>query len=114
MRKFGDQSVEAAESELMVGPAGENGIQILATGGEPYNGMQRAYDFPCYFHMGPDLMVRENLSLGILQSLATPVQSLGCVGLGGFSVPLKDEAVIVSKAKNYRRSTAGTLEKYHV
>ena len=45
MRRIGDQSVDVVESILIVDSDGGdgNGIQMLTIGGEPYNGMQRAY-----------------------------------------------------------------------
>lgn len=63
-----------------------NGIQVLTIGGEPYNGMQRAYGFLCYVHMGLELVLREEMFLEILYSFATPAKSKSVWALEGISV----------------------------
>jgi hypothetical protein len=57
---------------LIVDSDGENGkgIQVLTIGGEPYNGMQRAYG-SSYVHMELDRVLRESLLLENLLSFAT-------------------------------------------
>jgi hypothetical protein len=82
MRRFDDESVEVVEPILIVVSDGDNrnGIQVLTTGGEPYNGMQRAYGSLCYVHMGLGFVLRENLLLEILHSFVTPAR---CLSRGG-------------------------------
>jgi hypothetical protein len=63
---------------LIVGSDGGmgSGIQVLTKGGEPYNGMQRAYGAFWYVHMELDPCCAKKIgSSKSLHSSATPAQN---------------------------------------